>query len=172
MTVALRAASPSARRYTSVLRADAVRLLATMNLDRSELSVLIVNDEKIRRLNREFRGKDAPTDVLSFSQLEEVDGPVLDPCGITNARETILGDVIISIDTALRQADEFGVTVAERLRTLLIHGVLHLIGYDHERSPAEASRMFARERQLAATIAGSDSRPSSKPRNAGTRAGR
>ena len=63
-----------------------------------------------------------------------------------------LGDVVISIDTALAQAHEYGVAPAERLRTLLIHGFLHLLGYDHERSPSEARKMFARERQLAALM--------------------
>ncbi|HTT77537.1 MAG TPA: rRNA maturation RNase YbeY [Candidatus Binataceae bacterium] len=64
----------------------------------------------------------------------------------------LLGDVVISLDTASRQALALGQSLRERLRTLLIHGVLHLIGYDHERSPAEARRMFARERELAAAL--------------------
>ncbi|MGC1678773.1 MAG: rRNA maturation RNase YbeY, partial [Candidatus Binataceae bacterium] len=71
---------------------------------------------------------------------------------------TILGDVVISIDTALAQARLQGVTARARLRTLLIHGVLHLIGYDHERSPGDARRMFVREREIAAALAASHRR--------------
>ena len=64
-----------------------------------------------------------------------------------------LGDVVISVDTALRQAEQLGVTPESRLRTLLIHGVLHLVGYDHEKSRADARRMFAQERELTAALA-------------------
>ena len=70
------------------------------------------------------------------------------------AAGTALGDVVISLDTARRQARRLGVAPAARLRTLLVHGLLHLLGYDHERSPAEARRMFARERELAAALRG------------------
>ncbi len=70
------------------------------------------------------------------------------------AAGTALGDVVISLDTARRQARRIGVAPAARLRTLLVHGLLHLLGYDHERSPAEARRMFARERELAAALRG------------------
>jgi rRNA maturation RNase YbeY len=63
-----------------------------------------------------------------------------------------LGDIVISIDTALRQARQLHVTPDDRIRTLLIHGLLHLLGYDHERSASEARRMFARERELAAAL--------------------
>ena len=66
-----------------------------------------------------------------------------------------LGDVVISIETALAQSREYGVEPAQRLRTLLIHGFLHLLGYDHARSPAEARKMFARERELTAIMHGS-----------------
>src|SRR5207237_2701767 len=65
---------------------------------------------------------------------------------------TALGDVVISLDTARRQAQRLGVAPATRMRTLLVHGLLHLLGYDHERSPAEARRMFALERELAAAL--------------------
>jgi probable rRNA maturation factor len=148
VTVALRVACAPARGYARALRADGDRLLSALGLRRTELSVLMVDDPTIQGLNREFRGKDSPTDVLSFSQIEEIgaDSSQLDQ--LVNLPGTILGDVVISIDTALRQASQYGVTPAERLRTLLIHGTLHLIGYDHERSRLDARRMFAREREL------------------------
>jgi probable rRNA maturation factor len=119
------------------------RLLAALRLPDAELSVLLVSDREIHRLNRDWRGKDRPTDVLSFSQ-QEGDGPA--PVGL-------LGDVVISVDTARRQAGERGVSLADESERLLIHGVLHLLGYDHERSSAEARRMQRRERLLARRLA-------------------
>jgi rRNA maturation RNase YbeY len=153
MGVALRVASVRARGHASRLRIDAARLLVAMGLRRSELSVIIVDDATIQGLNREFRGNDTPTDVLSFSQLEEVGAPPPDPGLLADAPTTVLGDVVISIDTALRQASKFKVTAGARLRTLLVHGVLHLVGYDHERSRADARQMFARQRELTIAIA-------------------
>jgi probable rRNA maturation factor len=154
VTVALRVACARARGYARALRADADRLLSALGLRRAELSVIVVDDPTIQGLNREFRGTDFPTDVLSFSQIEEI-GPNasnLDQL-LVGLRGTILGDVVISIDTALRQASQYRITPAVRLRTLLIHGTLHLIGYDHERSRGDARRMFARERELAKALA-------------------
>ena len=148
MTVALRVACARARGYARALRADANRLLAALGLTRTELSVIMVDDRTIQGLNREFRGTDSPTDVLSFSQIEEVGARASNLHQLVDLPGTILGDVVISIDTALRQASQYRVTPAERLRTLLIHGTLHLIGYDHERSRVDARRMFAREREL------------------------
>jgi rRNA maturation RNase YbeY len=132
----------------------------------------------VHALNREFRGKDRPTDVLSFSQLEETtpggmpSGLRLPPgqacLPLVPAAGAALGDVVISVDTARRQARRLGVAPAARMRTLLVHGLLHLLGYDHERSPAEARRMFARERELAAALRRSNSTPrASKQRISG-----
>src|SRR5271169_5212713 len=116
-----------------------------------ELSLTLTSDRAIRKLNREYRGIDAPTDVLSFSQIEQAGAPP-DPRSVKNRPGLPVGDVVISIDTALRQAREYRVTPSSRLRRLLVHGFLHLIGYDHERSPSDARRMFARERKLAAAM--------------------
>ncbi|MGB8414059.1 MAG: rRNA maturation RNase YbeY, partial [Candidatus Binatus sp.] len=91
----------------------------------------------------------AATDVLSFSQIEQAGAAPLDPRSVKNSPGLPVGDVVISIDTAIRDAREFRVSPASRLRRLLIHGFLHLIGYDHERSASDARRMFARERTLA-----------------------
>ena len=117
-----------------------------------ELSLTLTSDESIRVLNRDYRKKNTPTDVLSFSQLEDRGSAPPNPRAIRNIEGMPLGDVVISIDTALAQSREYGVTPAERLRTLLIHGFLHLLGYDHERSPSEARKMLARERALAAKM--------------------
>lgn len=115
------------------------RLLDALRMPDAELSLLLVSDAVMRQLNRDWRGTDRPTDVLSFAQGE---GPGGAPSGL-------LGDVVISIDTARRQAAERAATLGSELDRLLIHGVLHLLGYDHERSPAEARRMQRRERALA-----------------------
>jgi rRNA maturation RNase YbeY len=143
----------SARQYARAFRADANSLLHILALERCELSLMLVSDSAIRRLNRDYRAKDQPTDVLSFPQFEENGGVALDAKTIAaNAPPLALGDVVISIDTARRQARELGQSVNARIRTLLIHGLLHLLGYDHERSAAEARRMFAREHELAALL--------------------
>jgi probable rRNA maturation factor len=114
------------------------RLLDVLGLGAAELSVALVSDAVIHELNRTWRGKDRPTDVLAFAQRE---GPGPAPDGL-------LGDVVISVDTARRQAAAFGHPVAVEADRLLVHGLLHLLGYDHERSPAEARRMQRKERAL------------------------
>jgi len=119
---------------------------------------MIVGDNKIRQINREFREKDQATDILSFPQFDSARELKRKLAAVTpGAPPLALGDVVISIDTAQRQARALGdKSAAPRIRTLLIHGVLHLMGYDHERSIAQARRMFAREHDLAALMAGSN----------------
>ena len=114
------------------------RLLRGLGLAQAELSVLLVSDAEMRRLNRAWRRRDRSTDVLAFAQRE---GPGGAPAGL-------LGDVVISVDTARRQAAEHGLTLVREGERLLVHGLLHLLGYDHERSAAEARRMQRRERAL------------------------
>lgn len=118
------------------------RLLAVLGRREAELSILLASDRVIRRLNRDWRGRDRATDVLAFAQHE---GPAAAPAGL-------LGDVVISVTTAKRQAKERGETLRGASERLLIHGVLHLLGYDHERSAAEARRMRRRERLLGAAL--------------------
>jgi probable rRNA maturation factor len=108
--------------------------------DETELSVSIVGDRAIRIINRDYLARDKPTNVISFS-LQEGDCSGINPHA--------LGDVIISADTAAREAEASGLEYYERLVFLLLHGILHLCGYDHERSgEAEAKRMRLKERQL------------------------
>jgi probable rRNA maturation factor len=107
------------------------------------LSVVLVEDDAIRVLNREHRGLDEVTDVLSFP----VDG--LDPLPAGMERE--LGDVVISLAQAGRQAAEEGVSDVEELTSLVVHGVLHLAGFDHETDDGE---MFARQDRLLAALPG------------------
>lgn len=106
--------------------------------EETELSISIVGDRSIRSLNAEYLGKDHPTNVISFS-LQEGEFAHLTP--------HVLGDVVISADTATREADEAGLTGYERLIFLLLHGILHLCGYDHERSGAEEARKMEQKEQ-------------------------
>jgi len=152
VAVEFRCATARGRGYARGLRADADRLMRAAGLPDCELSLTLTSDRAMRRLNREFRGIDTPTDVLSFSQIEQAGAAPPNPRSLRNSPGLPVGDVVISIDTAIRQAREYRVTPRSRLRRLLIHGFLHLIGYDHERSPSDARRMFARERALAAKV--------------------
>ncbi|RKO66239.1 rRNA maturation RNase YbeY [Desulfofundulus salinus] len=90
----------------------------------AEVSLVFVDDEYIHRLNREYRGVDRPTDVLSFALQE---GEPMPDAG----EETLLGDVVISLETARRQSEEYGHSFEREVAFLVAHGVLHLLGYDH-----------------------------------------
>ena len=114
-------------------------ILAAVGCTPVELSILFVDDEEIKRLNREYRKKDKPTDVLSFPMREGEYGGI---------NPDLLGDVVISLDTASMQAEERGETLEEELNFLLIHGILHLFGFDHEGTASEARRMQAKEKEL------------------------
>lgn len=113
------------------------RVLEAAGEAQSELSVEVVGDTRMRRLNRLYRGKDRSTDVLAFPMREAA-----------NPHPAMLGDVVVSFPTAVRQAKEAGRSVDAELVTLLVHGILHLCGYDHERGAREARRMARRERAL------------------------
>jgi probable rRNA maturation factor len=158
VAVEFRCATARGRRFAGRLRADAERLMVAANLPECVLSLSLVSDRAIRALNRTYRGIDSATDVLSFSQLEQAGKPPLEPASVKNDPGLTLGDVVISIDTALAQAREMRVTPESRVRRLLVHGFLHLVGYDHERSRSEARKMFARERALANKIDNTSSR--------------
>lgn len=122
------------------LKATARKLLAAAGEEGAALSVSLVTDRRIRMLNRAHRGKDRATDVLSFP---------LDP--MPGAPERLLGDVVISVETARRQAAEYGAPLQNELDRLLIHGLLHVMGHDHE-EPGERAAMEAEERRLAGAI--------------------
>jgi probable rRNA maturation factor len=126
------------------LARKATIVLEALGLASEELSLFLVGDGEIRELNRAYRGKDRPTDVLSFSLREGRFGE------ITPA----LGDVVISLDTAARQAEERGLGLGEEVDRLLVHGILHLAGYDHEISPREERRMTRKERAMRALLGG------------------
>ncbi|KAL4419005.1 hypothetical protein ABPG77_000870 [Micractinium sp. CCAP 211/92] len=112
-----------------------------------ELSLVLCDDAHIRELNAEWRGIDAPTDVLSF-EMEEDEGLEDGEGGLAELPVNVLGDVVISLDTAARQAEERGYGRLDEARVLLVHGVLHLLGYDHEEDEEEAAEMAAAEQHL------------------------
>jgi len=108
------------------------------------LSILIVNDADIQVINRDYLGKDRPTNVISFAMQEGEGGGV---------QPGLLGDVVISAETAARDAAEAQTSFESELYFLLLHGILHLLGYDHERgTPAQAQQMEERERELFALV--------------------
>ena len=103
-----------------------------------EVSVLLTDDAGIAGLNEAYRGREGPTDVLSFAQRE---GEGADP------EDPVLGDIIISVDRAQEQADEYGHGVLRELGFLAVHGLLHLLGYDHE-EPEDERRMMAATEEI------------------------
>ena len=126
------------------LRALAQKVLQRLGQPEAELGLVLVNDRQIRRLNKKYRGIDSPTDVLAFTLS-------LDPKTIKTQGRTpppLLGDVVISLETARRQAREEGHGLYQEVGGLLIHGTLHLLGFDHEEA-RDARRMRRKERELA-----------------------
>lgn len=115
----------------------AAAVLARIGRADAELTITFIRDEAMQKLNREYRGKDKPTDVLSFAYHESDDG--------FTESDAHLGDVVISVETAARYAAEFGLTFAREIEHLIIHGTLHLAGYDHETDNGEMNRL---ERKL------------------------
>jgi len=132
----VRGSGVDARALKTTMRA----LLAAVGEKDAGISVSLVDDPAIREINREHRGKDKPTDVLSFP---------LEPEPFSHER--LLGDIIISIDTARRQAADYDAPLQRELYRLLIHGLLHVLGHDHEKA-SERARMEAEERRLADAI--------------------
>ena len=120
----------------------AERLMRLLGEADAELSILLCDDEVIWELNRDYRGKNAPTDVLSFAMSEG------EAVGLG---DRILGDIVISVETAKRQAREAGLETSREVASLLIHGLLHLLGYDHNRAD-QAAEMFAKSRELEQSI--------------------
>ena len=129
------------------LERSARAILADVGEPSAELGILFVGDQRMRSLNRQYRGKDRTTDVLAFA-MREARMP-----HASRFTPDMLGDVAISVPMAARQAKEGQRSLDEELTVLLIHGILHLCGYDHERSEKEARRMHRRERMIQRLIA-------------------
>jgi len=125
------------------IRRAARKILGELGFEGHELSVVIVDDPEITRLNRRYFRRNRPTNVISFPMTAGEVAP---------GRPRILGDVVISAETARRQAEEGGADGEEEMLFLLIHGILHLAGYDHEGTAAERRKMEERERELFARL--------------------
>lgn len=117
---------------TPQLQSRIAQVLERLDETQCELSLLLTDDKEIQALNKTYRDLDKSTDVLSFPQDEDA---------VNESGDTLLGDVVISVETAARQAEEHHLSFNEELILLAIHGILHLLGYDHERSPQDARIM-------------------------------
>lgn len=137
MPVVLRSRLRSLRPRSRAVEKVAQRILKAIGDGRAELSVEFVGDGRMRELNRRYRRREGTTDVLAFPMREAAGPPT-----------PFLGDVVISLPKAARQAAALGRSLDEEVATLLVHGVLHLAGYDHERSEREARRMQRKERAV------------------------
>lgn len=125
------------------LRGTAEAVLMAAGAEAAELSLVLVSDRRMRALNRRYRKKDRTTDVLAFPMHEG---------RFSRFRGSLLGDVVISMPTAKRQASEFGHSLRDEITRLLVHGVLHLLGYDHERSERDALLMARKEKAVLRAI--------------------
>jgi probable rRNA maturation factor len=123
---------------STLLRKRARAMLGCLGHSRSELSIALVDDEEIRSLNQAWRNKNRPTDVLSFSMIEGDD---------LGGRGGLMGDVVISVETAAMQARERHRGLDEEVARLVIHGLLHIVGFDHE-DDQEARVMRREQRRL------------------------
>lgn len=118
-------------------------ILNALDFPDAELSILLVDDSEIEELNRKYLNREGPTNVIAFP-MQEGDFAHISP--------QLLGDVVVSVDTARKEAETGGIHVDERLLELLVHGILHLVGYDHELSETEALRMEAKSNELLALV--------------------
>lgn len=114
-----------------------------------EVSVTFMTDEKIREINAEYRGKDKATDVISFALEEMTEGEVA--IVQEEGMPVVLGDILISVDTAARQATEYGHDERREIGFLALHGFLHLLGYDHMTEEDE-KKMFGRQKEILASF--------------------
>jgi len=129
----------------AMLKKDATTVLRTLGYKDFDLGILLTNNDTIQEYNKEYRKKDKPTDVLSFPFYEGlVPGEKIEPCC---EDEMILGDLVISLEYVKEDAAKWDETFEQRMQTLLIHGICHLLGYDHEKDE-EYEVMHAEEVRL------------------------
>lgn len=138
---------------TSLSRA----VLDAIGEESATLNIIFLRDRRMRELNRNWRGIDRPTDVLSFAYHEMVDGDD-GPAMMADDGERNLGDLVISVETAARYAAEFGISFEREIEHLVIHGTLHLAGYDHETDQGQMKRL---ENRLRKRLLSTDTGPNS-----------
>jgi rRNA maturation RNase YbeY len=130
---------------TALVKRHVQHIIQYLGCTGQELSVVFVNDQRMQQLNRTYRQQDRTTNVLAFPQQPALqDGPA----------SALLGDVIVSLPTAAREAHELRQSLEERVVYLILHGLLHLLGYDHERSSGERQRMAALEAEVLRALRG------------------
>lgn len=126
------------------LKKTAAAILDALDCPEGELSLLIVDDAQIAALNQQYRQRTGPTNVLAFALQEGA---------FTEIAPHLLGDVVISVETCAREARAAGIGFDRHFDELLVHGILHLFGYDHERSEEDDRRMRAKTEALLQTLA-------------------
>ena len=124
---------------TSKVRRTVNKILALLDLVGKEVSVLLVDNESIREINKKYLGRDTATNVISFAMAEGLHGSV---------NPALIGDIVISVEKALTDSRRSGMPMEDEIDFLLLHGILHLIGYEHEIDETGAQRMKAKEREL------------------------
>jgi probable rRNA maturation factor len=131
------------------IRKKAQAILNALDNPESELSVVIVDDSEIVALNQKYLNRSGPTNVIAFPMREGE---------FSDLSPLLLGDVVISTETAGREALKSGISVETRLDQLLVHGILHLFGFDHESNQGDAAKMEAKAVELLALVEGSESK--------------
>lgn len=121
------------------IRQTASVILNALGYPDAELSILIVDDQQIAQLNRQYLNREGPTNVIAFSMRQGQ---------FSDIAPNLLGDVVISADNAHREAQNAGISMQTRFDQLLIHGTLHLLGYDHENTEAQARKMEEKNNEL------------------------
>jgi len=142
VTISFHAERPNVPVNSRLLQRRAIVLLRECRVAGHGLSIRLVDDTEMSWLNEHYRHKSGPTNVLSFPLADSSDNQ------LSQVSIKELGDIVISVDTAMREAKEFHQSLHDRLIWLITHGLLHLLGYDHERSEAEAFHMHEQEQQL------------------------
>ncbi len=124
---------------TPTLRKKTELILNALGCNHQEISIVIMDDAQIQELNQNFRGICRPTNVLAFPMQEGE---------FTDITPELLGDVVISAQTARKEADAAGITLEERMSQLLVHGILHLLGFDHETTESNAEEMETKSLEI------------------------
>lgn len=119
----------------------------------AQISITITDNEEIKRINNEFRGKNVPTDVLSFPMLEfDENGDVIDSEFDFDDDEVVLGDIVISAERAVEQAESFGHSFMREMAFLTVHSMLHLLGYDHVDNPEGEKTMIKKQEEILSAL--------------------
>jgi len=123
----------------TTIQQKTIDILNALDCDDAELSILIVDDSQIAILNKKYLRRYGPTNVIAFPMRT-------DP--FSNINPELLGDVVISMETAEKEGKNIGISIEERFTQLLVHGILHLLGYDHEMSEQEADKMEKKSEEI------------------------